>query len=301
MIINPKASKGKGKINSGAIASYLEENGFPVAFAETRGQNDAFVLAQDAIKKGYRMLIVGGGDGTLNEVLNGIMTTDPSVSLAIIPLGRGNDYAYSLSLPNDVRKAMDVIIDGHTRMVDVGLVKGGDRLDGRYFLNGNGYGFEPLVNFRAMEYRHINGILSYVIAFISMMIHVPPSYSVELELDGEKYDLETQQISFTLGKRMGSCFMLAPDAVLDDGLFDFLCTTHPLHRSSLFLSVLKFLMGSHVRDKKNFMIKRIKSGVINVKEGKVYSHADGEVVAKGNGKRFEISILPSVLKVFVPE
>ena len=131
-----------------------------------------------------------------------------------------------------------------------------------------------------------------------MMVHVPHAFKVEIELDGDVVELETQQISFTLGKRMGSCFMLAPNASIDDGMFDFLATKRPFGRLSLVSAVLKFLKGTHVDDKRNFLIKNVHSGVIRVSSGDIYSHADGEVVALGEGKIFKVSIIERGLSMF---
>lgn len=297
LIVNPNARKGKGREDGEKIVSYFRERGIDIPWRYTSAPGDAWKITKDAIAEGCDTIIVAGGDGALNEVVNGIMFSGREVRLGLVPIGRGNDYAFSLGIPGSLYGALDVILSGKTRKVDVGLVeKDGGKV--RYFLNGNGYGFEPMVNFRAMEYKHLNGIASYVVAFLEMMVHVPPAFKVEIELDGDVVELETQQISFTLGKRMGSCFMLAPNASIDDGMFDFLATKRPLGRLSLVSAVLKFLKGTHVDDKRNFLIKNVHSGVIRVSSGDIYSHADGEVVALGEGKIFKVSIIERGLSMF---
>ena len=303
LIINPNSRKGKGRERAREIQEVFKKNSveIDVAFTEYRGHAEK--LALDGVQKGYRTIISAGGDGSVNEVVNGIMKAEghEKVRLGIIPLGRGNDYAFSLNLPTDARKAAEIIINGLTRKVDVGETT--DRIEHKtyYYLNGNGFGFEPMVNHRAMQYKHLNGMPSYVVAFMGIMLHPPKPYDVTITTEKETVKVQSQQISVCLGRRMGSAFMLAPTAVIDDGLFDLMYTKHPLTRVSLLKVVLQFLRGVHVNNRKTFHCDKVRHVEILSERAEMTSHIDGEMIAVDNGMSYSIEMLEKALEVFVPD
>ncbi len=298
LIINPKASKGKGKEKAETIRSYFEKAGIKADIAYTLSEGHAETIAYEAAEKGYENIIACGGDGSVNEVINGIMKSGKDVRMGIIPIGRGNDIAWNYGIGKNMEDSVSRIIRGEGRRVDVGLVRGGHFPDGRYFLNGNGYGFEPLVTFLAMDFKKVNGIVSYVLAFIRIMINPPKPYSVTIKTDEKVDEVETQQISVSIGRRMGSTFMLAPNAIVDDGYFDLMYTVHPFTRFSLILAVLRFLRGTHLKAKKDFEGYRTKKVEIISRRDDISSHVDGEVVSYGDGKDFSVEIIEKGVFIF---
>lgn len=302
LIINPNSRKGKGKEKARQIRDVFEAHSIAIDVAYTEGPGHAEELAYSGCGKGYTTIISAGGDGSMNEVLNGIMKSSrrDEVKLGIIPLGRGNDYAFSLGLPTDVRKATEVIINGNTRKVDCGETT--DRKADRkyYYLNGNGFGFEPMVNHQAMQYKHLNGMPSYVVAFMGIMMHPPKPYNVTITTELETVHVQTQQISVCLGRRMGSAFMLAPSAVIDDGLFDLMYTKHPLTRFSLLGCVLQFLRGVHVNNHETFHCANVRHVEIEAEIADMTSHIDGEMIAVASGQSYSIEMLEKAVEVYVP-
>ena len=298
LVINPKASKGKGEVKARKISDYFISKGWGCTVAYTRDVGHAEKLARSGAENGFPVIVAAGGDGTVNEVVNGIMKSglQHKVKMGIIPIGRGNDYAWVAGIPTSWKKAADMIIDGSTKETDVGRAVGEG--EDKYFLNGMGFGFEPLVNFKAQSYKHINGMASYVAAFLSVLINPPKGYEVSMTLDGgESKILKTQQISMNNGRRMGSSFLMTPRAEIDDGLLDYMFTNHPLKGFGLIKMVLKFFKGAMVSDKENFSYGNARRVVIDVLGNGMISHVDGEEFER-EGSHFEIEILPLAVSLY---
>lgn len=304
LIINPNAKKGKGVEKANEIVKIFRCNNMDVSVAFTQGPGHARTLAYEAVQDGFDIIIAAGGDGCMNEVINGIMSYPKHnhVKFGIIPIGRGNDYAYSLGLPTDIVASTELILAGNVRRVDVGRTINNISGEVSYFLNGNGYGFEPLINYKASLFKHLNGMASYIAGFLRMLISPPKPYTLDLYLDGElaERNLRTQQISICLGRRMGSTFMLAPSASIDDGLFDVMYTRHPLSSFKLLSAALQFLRGVHVNNKKTFCLRNVRKVDIKSISDNLTSHVDGEMIALENGRDFSIEILEKGIAVFAP-
>lgn len=300
LIINPNASKGRGRKSAKLIQGIFKERGRQCTVAYTKGAGHASILAKKGVQYEYKVIIAAGGDGTVNEVLNGIMSSGGSanVTMGIIPIGRGNDFAWCAGIPQTLEDAIDLIIKGESRPVDVGICKGTDHPNGMYFLNGTGFGFEPMVNFRAMEYTKLNGTLSYIAAFFYVLRHFPKPYHLSVSIDdGEEFTLDTQQFSVLNGKRMGASFVLGPRASINDGLFDIFYANRPFRaRRDLIIAVLEFFRGAHIKDKDRFTYLRAWRVRISSDTPSVIAHSDGELFTK-NGRSFFVEILPGALKL----
>lgn len=294
LIINPNASKGKGKSKAKEIKALFQKHGRACTVAYTRNQGHAMSLAFRGASYGYSIIVAAGGDGTVNEVASGILRSGKDIPLGIIPIGRGNDFAWIAGIPQKTEEAVALIARGNVSRIDVGLCKGPDHPDGMYFLNGAGFGFEPMVNFKAMEYKRLNGMPSYVVAFLYILRHPPKPYHLMLVIDGVEKDIESQQISVCNGRRMGSSFMMAPKAEIDDGVFDVMFTNYPLSGKGLLKAVISFLRGSHVTDKKVFSYMNAERVDILSDEAVVQAHCDGEVYTR-NGRQFSLTILRGAL------
>lgn len=299
LIINPKSSKGKGEQKAKKLGVYFKEKNVKCTIAYTMNAGHAEKLAEAGIANGFKRIVAVGGDGTVNEVLNGIMKSGKSgIKMGIIPVGRGNDIAWMAKIPKNLYKAADLIINGDARDADVGLcVDLGNGGKERYFLNGTGFGFEPLVNFKAMSYKRINGFLSYAVAFLFYAKNPPRGYDVHIVADERTFDLKTQQISVANGIRMGGGFKIAPNAKMDDGVFDLMFPNDVYLGFHLFRLILSFLKGAQVRDKEKFTYINAKHVEIKMKESTIPVHSDGEVVSY-NGTSFSLDLIPSGLKLY---
>lgn len=303
LIINPNASKGKGQKKAEKIAEHFKKNGRECTIAYTKWPRHAKDLAHSGVENGFGTIVAAGGDGTVNEVINGIMSAKghEDVKMGIIPIGRGNDFAWMAKIPSkDIIEATDLIINGEAKDTDVGLAVGSENEDGMYFLNGMGFGFEPMVNFTAMDYKHLNGMPSYIVAFFKILFSKHDGYHMRLKIDGNEVDLNTQQLSVNNGRRMGSTFLMTPRAEIDDGKLDVMYT-NKCERGFRFLSlVFGFLKGKMVSDKERFTYLRADSISVEILDGKTSPlHSDGEVFSK-NAQYANISIIPSGVKLFRP-
>ena len=150
-MVNPNAGKGKGKKDWEQIAALLEKAGLRFTLQLTESKGHAIVLTRDALRKGYRKIITIGGDGTLNEVVNGLFTEGScipaDISLGLIPVGTGNDWGRMFGIGPGYENAVNIIRSGREMLHDVGLVKyfECDEQKERYFINIAGLGFESVV------------------------------------------------------------------------------------------------------------------------------------------------------------
>ncbi len=299
LIINPNASKGRGRAKAKKIQDIFSRYGRTCTVAYTSGKGHAEKLAKSGVESGFRTIIAAGGDGTVNEVINGIMRAQghERARMGIIPVGRGNDFAWIAGIPEDTEKAVALIVKGEVKDTDVGFARGTSREKGRYFLNGMGFGFEPMVNFRAQDYKHLNGMASYVAAFIHMLFNPPRGFDVNVKIDDEEITLRTQQFSANNGRRMGSSFLMTPLAEIDDGLLDYMYTKKIFKGFGLIKMAVRFLRGAMIKDRENFAYGKAKHIEISSPRDLVVSHVDGEEFCRA-GRHFEIDILPSAVKLY---
>lgn len=305
IILNPHADKGKAKNKVGVIRSVFEAAHWDVDILFSEKIGHAGELAYKLSKAGEKIIIAAGGDGTANEVVDGIMhaveesgfTAEERPSFGLIPIGRGNDFAYSAGLiRNNVEAACGTIIKGITRLIDVGKLETENFLSGRFFHNGVGIGFEPMVNFAASDLKHISGTMSYVIGLIKVIFNYPKPFHLEVETDEEKFEIDTQQFSIGNGRRMGSTFLMCPYALLNDGLFDIVYANRPLSLKAILKLAPKFLKGTQL-GYEEFSQKRSSRISIKCSEKVLQIHADGEEITRA-GEWIKAEVKHDALKMF---
>lgn len=281
VILNPQAAKGKAKTHEATIRRLCGER---ATLVETEQAGGAQALAYQAAMDGWPIVVAAGGDGTVNEVVNGICDAhrDGSVQpkLGIIPVGRGNDFAWAMSIPRSIEEAVAAILSGKERTIDVAIMHGGNFPDGRWFINGLGVGFEPLVTFAASSFKHLSGVPSYVMGLIKVMINYPKPYDLEIIHDGELSYAKSQQLSVCNGRRMGSSFIMAPDSIVDDGLLDIVYSNVPIAPYRFLPIAVKFFKGNQVK-LKEFTVKRAKEVILRSRDNPMPVHIDGEEVSLG--------------------
>lgn len=200
------------RIRQGMQASRLE---YDLVVTDQPAQG--FEAAQQAVRDGWPIIVAAGGDGTINEVVNGLFRTeerDPAPILGILPLGTANDLADELALPRDVALACQRLATGNTRLIDVGLV------NGRYFVNNSAVGLEPVVTLIQNDMRQIKGNLRYILAALRGIIQAKPWY-VRLSWETGMYEGLVTLVSVGNSPRTGGAFYMTPKAKVDDGLLDF--------------------------------------------------------------------------------
>lgn len=302
IIVNPAAGKGSAKKLVPEIEAILDRLGidYDVKYTEYPGQG--IRLAEEACAGEYEIVVAVGGDGTANEIINGMMQAKHSgaslPSLAVLPVGRGNDFSFGMGIPQELEAACQLLADNKTRRIDIGLVKGGDYPDGRYFGNGVGIGFDTVVGFEAAKLpSFISGIPGYLIAAVKTIFLFFNAPTIHLDIDGVVLEQPCILVSLMNGRRMGGSFMFAPDSKSDDGILN-LCIAGQVSRLQilgLFPKVMSGTQESHPAIK----MPTGKSIKIKALTGTLPVHADGETICVA-GHELEVDVLPQALNLVCP-
>lgn len=227
VIVNPNAGKKKGKKDWHIISDLLGRYGITFNHFFTEAKQHAIKLAYDIINKGYNKILVIGGDGTMNEVVNGafkqqkIPTTQ--LVLGMVTVGTGNDWGRMFNIPLDYESAISVIKNENTFLQDTGVIKfySGTDVKERYFVNIAGLGFDALVVQRSNRQKE-KGRSSKMLYFWTLLRSLL-SYkhtTTSIEIDGKKIKNDTFTISLGIGKYSGGGMIQTPEAIADDGLFE---------------------------------------------------------------------------------
>ena len=298
IIVNPTSGRGTGAKSIPYIEQTLGEYGLEFDIVQTEHPWHAVGLAREAATAGYDYVVAAGGDGTANEVLNGLMqaklTGTGSSGMGILCVGRGNDFAYGMGIPADLEQGCKALAKAHRRTVDVGRVTGGQYPEGRYFGNGIGMGFDAVVGFEAVKIKWLTGFPSYIVAVLKTVFLYYKAPLVTVEFDGEKLEQRALMVSVMNGQRMGGGFMMAPEGEPDDGLFD-LCMAREVSRPRIFGLVPHFMNGTQATQEP-IRMARARRVVITAIEGVLPAHADGETLCEA-GDHLEAELLPQQIEI----
>jgi YegS/Rv2252/BmrU family lipid kinase len=227
VIVNPNAGNAKGKKDWDRIAGILKKNNIDYDVKHTEGKGHAIEFATAMIRKGYRKIISVGGDGTLNEIINGIFTQDicptKEITLGIIPVGTGNDWGRMFGIPLIYDGAVNVIKEGKEMLHDIGVVyfNTGDTRQKRYFINIAGLGFESVVVKKTNKQKD-KGKSNKTIYFYNLLSSLIKykNTTVEITIDGISSRAKVFSINIGNGRYCGGGMRQTPDALPDDGLLD---------------------------------------------------------------------------------
>lgn len=306
IVANPVAGRGASGRAIPWVERTLSEYGLDFDVTRTGHPWHAADLAQQAAAAGYDVVVAMGGDGTSNEVLNGLMrakTSAPSsyegekegtCAMGVLCVGRGNDFAYGAGIPTALEKSCHTLAQGYRRTIDVGRVTGGLYPQGRYFGNGIGIGFDAVVGFEAVKMTRLHGFPSYLVAVLKTVFLYYQAPRVTVEYDECTITQSSLMISIMNGQRMGGGFMMAPQGQPDDGLFD-LCIARQVSRARIFGLIPHFVRGTQPTQEPITM-GRARRVVVTAIEGVLPAHADGETLCT-EGQRLEIELLPRQIQV----
>ncbi|WP_442637128.1 diacylglycerol kinase [Rossellomorea marisflavi] len=288
IIYNPTSGRELFKKHLAEVLIKLEQAGYETSVHATICEGDATKAAQIAVERRYDIVVAAGGDGTLNEVVNGLAEQDYRPKLGIVPMGTTNDFARALHIPRDISSAIDIITKGESIPVDIG------RMNDRYFINIAGGGRITELTYEVpSKLKTMIGQLAYYLKGIEMLPSIKPT-NVSIEYDGKLFEGEAMLFLIGLTNSVGGFEKLAPDASINDGLFSLLI----LKKTNLaeFIRIASMaLRGDHVKDPHVIYTQanRIK---IKAKE-KVQLNVDGEL---GGVLPAEFENLYRHLQVFVP-
>jgi len=298
IIYNPSANKGNAGKLLPRVEVLLKQSGIAYELVLTTAPGDAHNIAKQAAEDGCALVVAAGGDGTVNEVINGLMQANVDGNgrpvLAVLPIGRGNDFAYGVDIPHELEEAVEVLVQDQSHSLDVGKVTGGDYPEGRYFGNGVGLGFDTVVGFEAAKVKWLHGAASYLLALIRTIFLYSKAPVYEIKLDNETFHQPFLMVSVMNGRRMGGSFYMAPDGDASDGVFD-LCLASHVPQLRILPLAAKFISGTQ---KGHPAIRMLRSHKVTIRatEGTIPAHADGETICEA-GKSLSIELFPDSLKV----
>lgn len=290
LIINPAAKHGETEKLIPVIEQLLQNVSHDTAV--TNGMGHAASLAGAAAD--YDVVIAAGGDGTVHEVLNGLMAIpeDARPALAVVPTGSGNDTRRTLGIPTDLTAAVRVVGEGERRRFDVGLC------NGVYFNNSFAAGLDAKVTAKAVEYKvtkRRDGLWLYLTALLHVLFNDLGSFDLSISFDeAEPERHDTLIVAVTNGPTYGGGFFITPDAVSDDGEFD-VCMIDPLTLPQALIRLPFVIAGKHTRMRVVHM-RRHRSLTIEC-DHPLPAQIDGEVLL---ARRYEISMLHGAIECLVP-
>ncbi len=285
-IINPASDRWRsGKRWEEQVEPVLKARGVPYEVVYTTGPGHAIYLAEKAARSGkYGVIISGGGDGTLNEVVNGLCRAageGPTHPLGIFPIGSGNDFASVLQIPKTAQGMVENVLTGDPRSVDVGWVESPDMLGPtaprRFFINNSGVGFEAQVNLESRRIHRLRGFLIYLVGvFRALKNYRQPEAHIQWD-DGE---WRGRMLLLTVGngRRAGGGFWLTPFAEVDDGALD-VGIAEAMSRARILRLLPKAIHGRHVDDPA-FSLHRTRTLSVQLSIP-TPAHTDGEAIIEG--------------------
>ena len=296
IILNPMADMGNAWRVARDLRSITEEHG-GVDWTGTVYPGHAIQLAKQSGNEGYNLVIAMGGDGTVHEVMNGLMQIPESKRpiLGVVPVGSGNDFAHGIKASTVPTEALKCAINGEPSAVDLGLMTDAH---GRkeYFDNTLGIGFGAIVTIRSHQMPVLRGFLMYLASVLQTIILDHNPITMQIESDNQTWEEKVIYLVLCNGPREGGGFLIAPDARIDDGLLHYAMITD-VSRPMMFRIVPEVMKGTHGRFKqvkmgscKKFMVSANRP---------LYVHADGEIYT-GPGtdlRAVSFEILPNALKV----
>ncbi len=297
IIANPWSGKGATGKRIPEIQQALEKYDLDYNLTLTERPWHAAELAQEAIGDGYDVVVAVGGDGTVNEVVNGILRCQEEkvgdAILGVLPLGRGNDFCFASGIPLDFNAACRTLAQARVRAQDAGRVSGDQNQVTRYFGNGVGIGFDAVVS-RVANRAGLTGFFGYFIAALQTMYIYYQAPEVQIELSNEVIRQRSLMVSVMNGRRAGGGFLMAPNGDPVDGRFD-LCIAKNLSKAGILALIPRFMKGTQVGHPA-IQIKKDTHVTVRALDGRLPVHVDGEVIPV-DVKELSVEILPGQLRV----
>lgn len=297
IILNPTAGKGKAEKELPEITEFFEAKSIPYRIHTTEYPGHAAELAASLVDSSSESAIIAaGGDGTSNEVINGLLGSGEKTLplFGVLPIGRGNDFAFGAGIPAHVPDALSLFIEPKAEPIDIGLLKGGNYQSGRYFGNGVGIGFDTLVGLEAARIKHIHGSAGYLIGALKTLIAFREAPELELSYNQTAIRCRPALVSVMNGIRMGGAFTMAPDGIINDGQFS-VCRTEHGSRLKLLKAMVHYTKGTQETLDDTTIVSTKKISIRAV-SGVMAVHADGETICT-DGTALEIECVGGALQL----
>lgn len=300
IIYNPNSRHGGALAQLPEVEQKLQKAGLDFTLVQTERPWHARDLAVQAVREGVRTVVAAGGDGTSNEVINGLVQAELDgigrAVMGVLPVGRGNDFAFSMGAPVDLDESIDAIGKGHTRRIDIGHVIGGDYPQGRYFGNGVGVGFDAVVGFEALKVPQLSGFVSYLFAALKTIFLYYKAPKLRVDFNDESIVQNSLLVSVMNGRRLGGGFWTAPKGICDDGLFD-ICIAGSVSKLRILTLIPRFMNGTQ-EGHPAIRMARARRVQVTALDGSLPAHSDGETLCEA-GQQLTLEILPKFLELCV--
>src|SRR6266545_974257 len=298
-IVNPAAGSGGAGRLWPAVVERLRDLRIQYEYETTQGPLTATSFARQAIRQGARTVVAVGGDGTVNEVVNGFFLNEQPLAqdatLGIVPVGSSSDVARALGIPTGVAAA-NVLINGRVLDVDLGRADfgGAAELTIRYFLNNADVGIGARVAAGGARFKRAGGKAAFALSSVAAVLD-PQPWRGTVALDkGEPQRVEATTVVVALGPYTGGGMKIAPGARMDDGLFD-VVTIGALPPRELLRNLPKIYSGTHLSHP---AVRHSQAQLVRVEvEGEPLVELDGEVCGSGS---VEFRLLPRGIRIHVP-
>ena len=294
VILNPWADRGRGIQHKEQIERLGQQHG-GLDLVETQRPRQAQELALQAADEGYDVVAAAGGDGTIHEVVNGLVASQSETKLGVLPIGSGNDFAYAMGVSTDMKTAVPRLFTGTTQTIDLARI---EDARGRYQIvdNNIGIGFDAMVVVQTESITRVHGFLMYFVAVLRTIAFYYQTPHLEMRFDGEKAAQEVLFLAMGVGPRGGGGFFLTPDARHDDNMIDS-CMVNPVGRLTMLGMLQQAIKGTHTNSRHVTMRQ---SQQISIRANMPLPiHVDGEMFAypQDDVRHVTITSLPAALQV----
>jgi len=308
IIVNPKSASGATREKWSLTASELRAHFGPFTVAFTKSPGDGITIAERASREGRKFIIACGGDGTINEVANGILRSGKDVELGVLPSGTGGDLRRTLGLPLSNREAAVALRNGETRLMDAGLVSFQDH-DGetvsRYFLNISSVGLAASVIKRVkstkifdwMPIEGLRGKANFAMSALQEVI-APDAATVRVRIDdGDEHTMQTLCLCIANSRFFGGGMMIAPDAKINDGLLDVI-NVGDMSTAKIIFNAYSLYKGTHlsINEVNSTLAKKIEVSALDPSH-EILLETDGEMPGRLPAV---YQVVPNAIRVRIP-
>lgn len=296
VIVNPTSGNGSGKRLWPKIQTELDAHSFEYDFVFTQHANHSSELVQNAVKQGFKNIICVGGDGTIHNIVNGLMLQphcdSSEIAVGIIPIGTGNDWVRTYGISMDFRIAIETIKKGQTSSQDLGKIEiENEATKAVYFNNLAGIGFDAFVVSKVNKFKHL-GAIAYLAGAVFGLFNFK-NFDAEIHFDSSEREVHALMILIGLCKYSGGGMQLTKDVDPQDGLFD-LSITNNFGKFDMIKNFTRLFNGK-VTDSKKIETQHAKEVRVLVKNPALFIQADGELIGKGN---FKVSMIPKAFTFY---
>jgi YegS/Rv2252/BmrU family lipid kinase len=298
IILNPAAGNGNGKNAQPQIELLFKQHNLSYSLVQTERPGHGIELTRQAVKQGYDVVVAVGGDGTVNELVNGLMESKREgvalPPLGVLCVGRGNDFAGSMGIPEDLAGGVQALASGARRTVDIGRVTGGNYPLGRYFANCVGVGFDAITTIEVHKLPRWGGYLAFMVAVLKTVFLYNKAPLARIEYDKNVITQRSLLISIMNGRRLGGGFLMAPNSLPDDGMLD-LCIAEQMSSLAVIKMIPHFTRGDQATQP---TIKTGRAARISIssQDGPLPAQTDGEIICV-DGSHLEVEVIARQLEI----